>query len=66
VPTRHTLVRDGSTGQPANDFNKPKIDLGAIALGFVTRGAATCDDASDGAEVVLRHALDMVRPPART
>jgi hypothetical protein len=68
VPSERLLItRRNCTGQPANDFNKPKVDLGADALAFLP--TQSCRDAGsralvDGAEDALRSALALVRSSA--
>ena len=67
VPGESLLItRRNCTGQPANDFNKPKVDLGAAALAF--RPVAMCQSSTgdspdgmvDGAERALRRALALL------
>ena len=72
VPGESLLItRRNCTGQPANDFNKPKVDLGAMALAFRPVGmcqgkGASPDDVFDGAESALRRALALVTLPRLT
>jgi hypothetical protein len=50
-----------STGQPANHFNKPKVDLGTAALFFDPPSSCKQADAdSDGTELVMAKALKLV------
>ena len=69
IPEEKLLItRRNCTGQPANAFNKPKIDLGSEALAFELlehcagrlKGELWNDDVD-----VLQHALSLVRIPAR-
>ena len=66
VPEEALLkTRRNCTGQPANDFNKPKVDLGATALAF--QAAPTCGATParlDGAEDAMANALAIVRTRA--
>ena len=55
------LTRRNCTGNPANAFNKPKVDLGAAALAF--RPAHECaaqTKITDGSEATLAEALSLV------
>ena len=62
-PVSPTRLR--STGQPANDFNKPKVDLGPAAFGFDAPrdGACKLEAEADGAERVILKALALVGLP---
>jgi len=59
------MTRRNCTGQPANDFNKPKVDLGPEALRYLPRGA--CGErtvgggSDDGAEATLKRGVAFVR-----
>ena len=60
-----------STGQPANDFNKPKVDLGPSTLALrpaeeCAKGLAQSSAGYDGAAATLDKALELVKltPPA--
>ena len=55
-------ARRNCTGQPANDFNKPKVDLGAEALAFKPSGSCGAEGLKDGAEVAMERAQVLVRP----
>lgn len=63
VPQERLLIsRRNCTGQPANDFNKPKVDLGATALAFRPPGTCGAMPAGvDGAEEAIASALAIVR-----
>eukprot|EP00966_Prymnesium_polylepis_P121303 2803590-Prymnesium_polylepis.1 len=63
VPEESLLnTRRNCTGQPANAFNKPKVDIGAEALAFGLVGGTDCgapgpSSAADAIEQVIADAL---------
>lgn len=72
IPEEHALnTRRNCTGQPANAFNKPKVDMGAAALAFErgcadgATGGGLADAVADGAERILERALTLVGLPRR-
>ena len=56
-------TRRNCTGQPANEFNKPKVDLGPKAFALRKGCDAMSLDSGllDGVEAALRTALELVR-----
>ena len=62
------LTRRNCTGQPANAFNKPKVDLGPAALAFAPPAecAANGGATEDGAERTLAAALALYPALRRT